>query len=105
MPIEKLYQNRVVVLGKDYNDARMALKRPEVDASGEHDVTLVAADSQLTTILGGVAGMHVARVYVTPAAHRGRNYETARRALTVVCLRSGVELTHIDGDGGTYVAL
>ena len=105
MSIEKLYQNRVVVLGADYNDARLALKRREVDASGEHDVTLIAAESHPKAILGGVAGMHVARVYVTPAAHRGSNYEVARRALQAVCDRSGVDLTHLDGDGGTYVAL
>jgi len=103
MPIEKLYTDRVVVLGQDYNDARLALKRTEVTA--DDDVTIVSASSHSTAILGGVAGMRVARIYVTPAAHRGANYDLARRALQACADRAGITLTHLDGDGGTYASL
>jgi len=103
MPLTRLYTDRVVVLGRDYNDARLALKRTEVTA--DDDVTIVSADSHSTAILGGVAGMRVARVYVTPDAHRGQNYETARRALQACADRAQISLTHLDGDGGTYASL
>lgn len=84
MPTEKLHQNRAVVLGFDYNDAAFQGRRhPEV---AHEDVTFVSANASSLTILGGVGGMHVGTLYVTPAARRGQNYEIAREALET-CLR------------------
>lgn len=101
----KLMQNRVFVLGYDYNDARLHASRHPAIAEDVRDVTVVSAAAHLTTILGSVAGAHVAKVYVTPGAHRGEHYDQARMALKRCIDRARGEFIHLDSEGGSYGAL
>lgn len=84
MTTEKLHQNRGVVLGLTYSDA--AIHRAHVD---EDEVAYVGSSSPALTILGGVAGMHVRTVYVTPHAAQGLNYEKALATLERNLHKSG----------------
>src|SRR4051812_16236819 len=89
-PAERtLGSERVVILGYNYNDASLARRR-HLELQNQADAALASA----TAHPGSVAGMAAAKVYVTPAAHRGENYDAARRNFT----RKGAELIHLQGE-------
>lgn len=88
----RLFDNRVVVLGWNYPDAAHFARRVR-----DEPLHLISAGGHL----GAAAGMRVARVYVTPSAHRGRNYDEIRAHLT----RHGAEVIHLTSEGETYAQL
>lgn len=90
----KLHQNRGVILGLTPRDA--AVHAHEAD---EDEIVFVGSSSPALTISGGVAGMHVRTVYVTPRAETGLNYEGALAALERCLSRTGGEVVYLASRG------
>lgn len=94
MSVEKLYQNRGVILGLTQGDAATYASE-----ASEEDVTFVASAGSKSLILGSVGGMHVRTVYVTPHAASGLNYDVALEALQCCLARTGGQVVHLGSRG------
>lgn len=77
---EKLHQNRIVVVGRNARDAHEYAQHERFRDSLESPVLVNSASHRLT-ISGGLAGMHVAAIYITERAPEGENYATVVEVL------------------------
>lgn len=90
----KLHQNRGVILGVTQHDAASYAHN-----AAEDEVVFVGSSSPALTIRGGVGGMHVRTLYVTPHARQGLNYEVALEALEPCLERAQGTVVHLDSRG------
>jgi hypothetical protein len=77
----KLHQNRIVIVGRNYQDAYAFGQTDRFKDELEAPVLVTSASHRLH-ILGSLAGMHVGTAYVTSDAPEGENYEIVEEALT-----------------------
>jgi hypothetical protein len=76
----KMHQNRIVIVGRNYDDAHAYANGPRFKDTLESP-TIITSASHRITILGATGGMHIGAFYVTPTAPEGEFWDVVEEVI------------------------